>query len=225
MAGIPLFHSSLSTDAALVSYWKFDGNSNDSKGSNNGTDSNVNYAAGKFVSAAGYAAASSSGTSIATMALNYTDTSAFSWGIWVNPSNTTTGYIMTSNVSPGAGNFSVSIIKDAPTGGRVEFIALKGGVGTTNIESSVPYVTGAWEFYVITYDGSTNMVLYRNGVSVATGTYSHGAAGSSGSGMYFGFANNATNYITGSLDDAFVYSRVLTANEVFALYNAGRIHK
>ena len=47
---IQLADTSLFSDANLVSYYKLEGNSNDSKGSNNGTDTSVDYgtAYGKF---------------------------------------------------------------------------------------------------------------------------------------------------------------------------------
>lgn len=220
--GLPIQLSGLVADANLVSYWKFDGNSNDSKGSNNGVDVNVTYGAGTFGQSAGYVAASLSHTNLATMAINYTNTSAFSWAIWVNFSDTTTGYFMTSNVSPGAGNLFVDLNKDGYVAQTVSFEVGKSGTGVTHIDSSATYKTGVWELYVGTYDGSNNMVLYRNGVSVGTATYSNGTAGSSGLGLYFGFANNLTNYITGNLDDAAVFSRALTAAEVKRIWSAGK---
>ena len=47
----PLSATKFINDANLVSYWKLDGNSNDSKGSNNGTDTGMSYSAGLFDSA------------------------------------------------------------------------------------------------------------------------------------------------------------------------------
>lgn len=215
----PLSDSPLFLDANLVSYWKMDGNSNDSKGSNNGTDTNITYGAGKFGQSAGFAAASTSKIAIAGMALNYTHTTAFSWGFWLNPSDTTTGYIMDSNVSPGAGALFVDINKDAVSSGKLTFEIGKSGTGVTQLTSSTSYVTGEWEFYVATHDGANNMKLYRNGVSVGTATYSNGAATSTGSGLYLGYASNNSNYITGNMDDVFVFSDELTSTEILTLYN------
>lgn len=39
----PLSATKFINDASLVSYWPLDGNSNDAKGSNNGTDTSVTY--------------------------------------------------------------------------------------------------------------------------------------------------------------------------------------
>lgn len=44
----------MALDTNLVSYYKLDSNSNDSVGSNNGTDTSVSYVAGKIGNAGSY---------------------------------------------------------------------------------------------------------------------------------------------------------------------------
>ncbi len=59
---VELFTYPLFLDANLVAYWRMEGNSNDSKGSNNGTDSNITYsnANGRFGQGAAFNGTTSS---------------------------------------------------------------------------------------------------------------------------------------------------------------------
>ncbi|MFA5932493.1 MAG: DUF2341 domain-containing protein [Microgenomates group bacterium] len=161
--------------------------------------------------------------SVASMPLAWTSTTPFSYGGWMKFANTTTGYILSSSVSPGAGNLLTDINKDAYTSGRVTFEVGKSGTGFTHIESSIPYVTGSWEHYFVTYNGANNMKLYRNGIQVSSGTYTNGSAASNGNGFYMMYANNSTNYVNGQLDDVKVFNYALTATQVKDIYNGGAI--
>lgn len=202
-------------------YYGLNGNSNDAIGGNNGTDTGITYSSGngKIGQGAGFALVSVSHINT-SIALNYTNTSAFTWGVWCNMSDNVSGYVLTSNVLPGVGNMFVSLIKDV-TSGKMTFQIGKSGTGVTNCTAGTGYTTGNWEYYVMTYDGANNMELFRNGSSTATASYSNGAAGSTGSGFYMGYANNATNYITGALDEVSLWTRVLSGTEITQLYNSG----
>src|ERR1051326_1866471 len=59
--GKEIYRTKLFNDPALVSYWRFEGNSNDSKGSNNGSDTSITYSSGNgnFGQGAGFNGSSS----------------------------------------------------------------------------------------------------------------------------------------------------------------------
>ncbi|MEK7174285.1 MAG: hypothetical protein AAB759_01355, partial [Patescibacteria group bacterium] len=61
-AASELYSTSFFSDSNLLNYYRFEGNSNDSKGSNNGTDTNISYSSsyGKFGQGSLFQTASSS---------------------------------------------------------------------------------------------------------------------------------------------------------------------
>jgi uncharacterized repeat protein (TIGR02543 family) len=82
---------------------------------------------------------------------------------------------------------------------------------------------GNYYFVAVTFDpavGSGTMVLYKNGVAVDTATSVQTQAASTTT--YIGrFLNTNTYNFAGSIDNAMVFNRALTADEITALYNAG----
>jgi hypothetical protein len=82
---------------------------------------------------------------------------------------------------------------------------------------------GNYYFVAVTFDpavGSGTLVLYKNGVSVKTATSVATQAASTTT--YIGrFLNVNTYNFAGSIDNAMVFNRALTAEEITALYNAG----
>lgn len=112
--------------------------------------------------------------------------------------------------------------------GRVEqdVEAQDGGVGAGNVYAALPD-TDAWAFYALTCDGST-MRGYGDGVeamnSPVSGTY--GAQD-----VFVLFSSTADTPtvgiapgMTGSLCNVAIFNRALTADEIAALYAAGRRH-
>jgi hypothetical protein len=206
-------------DPFLKAYWELIKSSADNSGNgNSGTDTGVSYLGApnlrlRFLQS--FPSFDGSTSHINTsLALNYTNTTPFSWSAWVYFTNTTTGYVLCSNVTPGAGNLFVDLNKDGYVSGKLSFEIGKSGTGVTHIDSSEAYVVGQWEHYVLTYDGANNMTLYRNGHPVGSASYSQGNAGSSGSGFYMMFASNSTNFVNGRIRNVAIFSRALTVAEV-----------
>ncbi len=81
---------------------------------------------------------------------------------------------------------------------------------------------GNYYFVAVTYDpavGSGTMVLYKNGVPVDSAT-SVEAQNPSTTTTYIG-RFLTSYYFAGSIDNAMIFDRALTADEISALYNAG----
>ncbi len=82
--------------------------------------------------------------------------------------------------------------------------------------SAGTWTPGSWYFVAATYDGS-NMILYVNGIQVATKPMT-GKIDNWGTDIYLGKVNNADEYTPGTLGDIRIYNRALSAQEVGALY-------
>lgn len=204
-----LYATSLINDANLVSYWKMDGNSRDSKGSNHGTDSAVAYAGsyGRF-GQGGYYNGSTSvttcgntgipmGASARTLSAWYYKIGNVDWNM-----NTIVGW-----GSAAAGSYSILAIYND----KVFFWDYRDDVGGTTV---IP--NGVWVHVCATYDGTTEKV-YLNGIlegskAVAINTIS--------SNVWIGDSpSNLPCY--GYIDDVAVFSRALSAAEVFEIYSKG----
>ncbi len=81
-----------------------------------------------------------------------------------------------------------------------------------------PFPVNTWTFTAVTYDGNT-LKLYRNGVLVdsATGI----PAISSDTRAYIGSFTNGCCWILGRIDDARIYGRALSGEQIAALYGGG----
>ncbi len=92
--------------------------------------------------------------------------------------------------------------------------------------SSITY--GDWQHIVLTWDGTggTNGAkLYKNGteLSYLSSNGTEGGSRTSETGtLYIGNRGAADRTFDGSIDDVRIYNRVLSADEVYQLYNQGR---
>jgi len=203
----------------LVSYWKLDGNSNDSVGSNNGSDTNVTYdnAYGKINQGA-------LGNGSSTI-INFGNSTSLklngnlSMSMWIYPTANSVGYVFgrTSNVSPygmyyfylGASgeNFTIALSLFNSGGGQV-------------IATSAAFPLNAWYHVVATVSG-TAMTVYVNGVSSGTKTFSGTRSFTDHNNWAFCRGTDGVADYVGRLDEVGIWSRALTTDEITELYNAG----
>lgn len=206
----------------LVAYYKMDGNSSDSVGSANGSDTGITYSSGngKINSGAGFVFASSSRITFASPnALNGLSKSISLW--FKTLDSTHECYLF--NGSNATNNTVLSILRLNP--GTVSFLDIDGG-GSNSLTTTASYNDGAWHHCVSTVNtAGTGYTIYIDGVSVKTFT-----AGSARTGLSV-IANTATgnrawetpgtSFFDGAIDEIGVWSRELTSSEVTTLYNAG----
>lgn len=214
-----LFINPLFSDANLVSYWRMEGNSNDSKSSNNGTDTNITYNAsyGKFGQGALFNGSSSKIAVGSTSAFNFSGTSPFTISCWVYLSSypgATRQIISKFNLNI-AGQWVLALIYTSPN----YFFALNRNASPfTPAISNITISTGNWYHLVGVYDG-TNSTIYTNGVA---GTpIASGSVGSSSIQTHIGCIldnGNPTNFFPGYIDDVAIFSRALTSSEILSLY-------
>jgi hypothetical protein len=77
---------------------------------------------------------------------------------------------------------------------------------------------GTWYFVAVTYDASTTlMTLYKNGVVVDTNNVAPSAGSSA---LNIGrYSATTSTYFKGKIDNVMLFNRVLTGDEITALYN------
>jgi hypothetical protein len=88
------------------------------------------------------------------------------------------------------------------------------------VQDSVPLDTDTWYFVAVTYNPAVNsgqMVLYKNATQVGSANGVPAQAG--GVNTYIGRFGNG-NGLKGAIDNAMIFNRALTADEITALYNA-----
>lgn len=222
-----IYTSSVIGDATLKAYYRLEGNSNDSKGSNNGTDTAITYGStyGRFGQGADL-----DGTSSFISVADHADlkpTSTYSISMWIKTS-TAFRYLFTSaniRVSP---NYYEGLLFGTDASGFVyaQHCYTPGASDAVTTTGDINVATGEWVHIVVTYASNT-CKIYVNGVLDIS-------EGSKQDPVY-----NATNYVdigarhingsydnssshAGSIDDlAFWNGKALSQAEITELFTVG----
>ena len=190
----------------LLAYYKFDSDSTDSVGSNDGTDTNITYSSGKIGNGAVF-----NGSSSKINLSNITLTGDFTVSFWFQlplSASSAWGSVIASSTSPTG---AISIYNYVP------YVGLVGIVGTLVTATNYTYLTpGVWSYITITRTGSDTKI-YINGVQngnigtcVGTVTYD-----------IIGYYAQYNSYLEGTLDELGIWNRALTQNEIKTLYQSG----
>lgn len=196
-------------DNNIVSIWRMEGNSNDSFGSNNGSDTAMSYStpAGKITQGAIFNGTSSKFTvgTPASLAL-----SVFSIAGWMNMTDLVANRALISIRGTGSAYVrvettgKVALIKDAAVG-----IALSTGT----------VATGAYRMVGVTYDVLGNYVFYIDGSAAGSGT-NLVAFTNAGTGV-IGTESSSGEFMKGNADEIVVWSDVKDGTAMADFYNAG----
>jgi triacylglycerol esterase/lipase EstA (alpha/beta hydrolase family) len=223
---LPLYATPLFNDPNLVSYWPFEGNSKDWKGSNNGSDTSITYGTsyGRFGEGA-YFDGSTSKINLPTPTLSG---SAFTLSAWCNPlqitGNQFDGKIIDIKGSDGSriamGQYAnPTISQGGVSNAFVGWVGTPSNPGPNAYANSSAVAPGQWYLVTTTYDGA-NLDLYVNGVLGA----STPQTGTLNLNTYFEIGNEAGDfastprYFHGDLDDVAIFSRALSPVEISNLY-------
>jgi len=91
------------------------------------------------------------------------------------------------------------------------------GSGYNSANSTMSIVGTGWHHLALSFDDtSKELTLYIDGVVAATDTFTNSIA-YTGTNSYLGVNNGSTLALNGLLDDARIYSRALSADEIAAL--------
>jgi hypothetical protein len=191
----------------LVSYWKLDGNSNDSVGGNNGVDTAVSY--GISYGKIKQGMLGNGLTSKIQSTFSFAPT-AFSISWWVYPT-TISNY---NSQMLAVNSWNSFVFHTTSTGGIYCGTDLATRFSITELPTGT-LTQDVWNHIVYTYDGA-NGRFYKNGILLATKAQT---APVDFGGMKFGSGDS--NTINGALDEVGLWSRALSLTEIQSLYNGG----
>lgn len=218
---IGIVYAALTTN--IVSYYKFDSsNSNDSVGSNNGSDTAITYstANGKINVGAGFNG-STSKISLGNV-LGSTFTGTFTINMWCNITDFSLNTALISKSNAG-GVASPLDVYASQTSGTVNFY-LGNGAGSIAITSNSAPSTGSFVMYTFTSDGSATtggMNMYFNNSLQAVTPAGTNAVADQAVSTIIGSRTDGVTKMKGACDEIGIWSRVLSGAEITSLYNGG----
>ncbi len=157
--------------------------------------------------------------------LKFERTDPFSISCWFKTTSVAGGYVVNKREN-GAPNRGYAIF--ISTTGEVEVLIQNQSTNRIYVETTAAgFNDGVWHNAIMTYDGSSNasgVSIYVDGNSEALNTNDNTLSATIDSTAIFslGSANGASNFFDGSLDDAAVYNKELSAAEVSTIFNGGR---
>ena len=194
-----------------IAYYPFDGNVKDRSGGNNdGTATNVSFVAGQFGQAASFNGASSrvSASSISLLDLGS------SWSI---------SFHVKIAASTGNFQFIFSHVIDANNVITIFFFdttiraGVHNGVGFTQVATSPTISFGIWYHVVMTWDGSSVVKLYLDGVlqSGVKSTTNYGTT----VGLSIGSRVDSSRWANGLIDELRTHNEELTVVQANLLFH------
>lgn len=202
---------SIFSQTGLVSSYPFNGNANDSVGSNNATVNGATLTTNRFGNPS--SAYSFDGVNDYIRLNNAFDLQQRTISFWVYPTSDVTvpqGIYTSDNNSLQYGNTNFEM--DKYSLGVLQFGMSIGGnvaVSSTNLNQ--------WYLLTSTWDGTTAK-FYVNGALVSTGTNTDNSNSMDGnSSALLGCGRNLTKFFSGKIDDVKIYNRALTEAEVAGL--------
>jgi len=219
----------------LAVYLNFDNNLSAQAGTTNngsiytgGATLGPRYTPGVIGAAASFRNASTSGQpndwAVSLGNLEWIYANSFSVSLWVRNSVSTDGAVLGNKNWTSGANVGWVISNFDPK--NVNWNAAGGT--RRDIDLDPPYSDGNWHLITVTFDRSANQVIsYVDGAPVNTSNISPSGlasfnagfntlAGSSGNGVYSGYAD---------VDDLGIWTRVLAAQDVSGIYAAGLNHQ
>jgi len=211
--------NSVPAPPGMISWWRGENNASDSVGTNNGAIMNgVTYAAGEVGQS--FLLDGSSGYVVVpdSPSLHPASVTLETWVLF----NATNGFrlIIGKPVGGGVLDSFALWLSDGVLNGVICDVVSGGPV----ISYTMLPVIGQWYHLAYTYDGLTlQQVLYVNGAAVANGT-GYQDAGYDSHPMLIGSDNDngvQDGFFSGQIDEASIYNRALTPNEIGSIYNVG----
>ncbi len=157
----------------------------------------------------------------------YVDTPSFSFlgdangsftiTLWVKPRVTTGTIIHNKNEASGWSTGLIGYVSN-----KINVIIYS----NSNLASPNTSVAGEWKYVSLTRDGATGTNrLYENGVEVASSVNAYSASGGNNKltiGRYLPDCCTFSSWFDGTVDEARLYNRALSAAEIKQLYNMGK---
>lgn len=198
----------------LIAYYKMDSNSNDSYGTNHGSDTSMTYGGGKIGNCAVFNDISSQ---IVTLVIPLTG-SPFSFSCWVKLRNSSSGiWFAQGNTSSNSPIISIGQVGTD----KIEIVNRDNSMIGLNKQVTVPELSiGTW-YHVVWVCTTNQSRLYLNGILCDTTNFTAntGTFNAQRFGVRRRLGDDGRFY--GSLDELSLYNIALTQSDVSALYNSG----
>ncbi len=199
-------------DSGLAGYWKMDDGSGTSA-----TDSSTNANTGTLTNGPTWTTGQIGGAvsfdgvdDYVAIGTTLTSTSAITVAAWVNASSSVDGMAIFGNINGQLGSDRQCLMYDNAGTNNIYF-----GNVVINYQLTGSLGTGTWHHVVFSNSGTTNR-LYLDGAKVAEN--SAGALTSANEGNLNIGSCNGGNFFAGTIDEARVYHRQLSSDEVSELY-------
>jgi hypothetical protein len=197
-----------------------EGNSNDSKGSNNGSDTSITYdpSYGKFGQGALFNASTDKISIGAASDLNF-GTGDFSVNMWVNATSATNGmhFVGRNTIEAGRSSWYIRLNSSAIQW----FDATNGTTYTTTSTTGTDFLdTGVWQMCTFVRTGG-NFIFYKNGALYESKSGTARDHTNVTDPLCIGSQNSGNAAFQGDIDDVSFFTRALTVAEIIYLYNTG----
>jgi len=203
-----------------VAYYKLDNSADDSKGTNHGTENNIEYRFGKYNQAAVFNG-SSSYINLPNLGTDLSGSNTRTLSAWVNLDANPSVYYAVVSYGAAANLESFGLYISSSGTPRVSYYNL-------NWDTSTTLTLGNWHHIVGIYKGgnvetSTNTELYINGVKqtiTKTGSLT-GAINTSNLNYAIGYyrADSTNSFFDGKIDQVRIFSTDISQANVTSLYN------
>ena len=133
--------------------------------------------------------------------------------IWFKTAITTSQPIFNYGTAGSLSQFSVNLMDT--------HVLVNDGTETLDFTAGGSSADGGWHHLVVTYDGTTGVMVYIDGSAVGTAQATSGSLATVLDSSGFEVGTAGTGFFTGSLDEAAIYGSALTSGEVGNHYHAG----
>lgn len=205
----------LDTIPETISWWRFDGNSRDGVGSNHGS-----LEAGSAITEEGYLLLDGDGDYVNMSSPESLDIKGYDWtvSVWANPTSLDSiQYIVAKSDFSGDANGRYALFLFANRfGAMIDDGDEKSALGAIEINP------GQWVYLTAVYKRGGNLTTYVNGESDGSIAISNNAYEPISHPFQIGNIPNSQTYFEGSIDDVMIYQKVLSADQIKAIYNNQR---
>jgi hypothetical protein len=209
--------------SGLIAWWAADGDASDFEGAHNGTLNNgTTFATGEVGQAFNFDASQHQYVDVGLISLPVT----FTISAWINPSQSVPGvYYEIINSFDGDGWFFDDINGQL----HAETETRTGNAATVYATINAVITTGTWQHVLVTYDGNAGpgqkFHFYVNGAAAAAIASNDQCSTPGTSSFTAKIGAEATaptiDNFDGRIDELQLFDRVLSADEIAAIYNAG----
>ena len=215
-------------ERGLVGHWTFDGKDMDLSSSTaevldrsgNGNNGNwIDHATTTVIGKIGQALdfdGSDDYVDVGTISTDFTNGLTVAAWVYYDAFNSWSRII---DFGQGEANDNI-LFGNSATSNALQYSVFTGGGNGGTVSISTLEI-GKWQHVIATEDSSGNVVLYKNGVAIKTGSTDVPASVSRTSSFIAQSNWAADGYFDGKMDDVRVYNRALSTDEITRLYDLG----